>query len=116
MNGYNRVIIAGNLTRVPELRYLPNGTAVAKFGVAMNRKWKDDSGELKEAVTFIDVTAWGKQAETITKHVAKGRPILIEGRLEQDQWEDKETKEKRSKTYVVLEQFVFLNAGDKGEE
>jgi single-strand DNA-binding protein len=116
MNGYNRVVIAGNLTRQPELKYTPSGTAVAKFGVAMNRKWKDDQGNLQEAVTFVDVTAWAKQAETLTKHVDKGRPILIEGRLELDQWEDKASGEKRSKLYVVLEQFVFLNDGKGGAE
>jgi single-strand DNA-binding protein len=111
MNGYNRVILAGNTTRAVELRYTPKGTAVAKLGLAVNRQWKDEKGELKEAVTFVDVTAWGKQAETLTQYVKKGRPLLIEGRLELEQWDDKETNEKRQRLAVVLESFTFLPDG-----
>jgi single-strand DNA-binding protein len=116
MNGYNRVTLAGNLTRVPELSYTPKGTPVAKFGMALNRKWKNGDGDLQEDCTFVDVTAFGPKAETIAKHVAKGRPLLVEGRLQLDQWDDKQSGEKRSKLYVVLEEFVFLNDGKGGAE
>lgn len=115
MNGFNKVILAGNLTRDPELRYTPRGTAVAKFGLAVNRKWKDgESGEMKEEVTFVDIDAFGKQAETIGQYLKKGRPILIEGRLKLDSWEDKQTQQKRSRLGVVLESFSFLDSGREG--
>ena len=81
MRGFNKVILAGNLTRDPELRYTPTGLAIAKFGLAINRSWKDEAGNLKEEVTFVDIDAFGKQAETIGQYLKKGRPILIEVRL-----------------------------------
>jgi single-strand DNA-binding protein len=116
MNGFNKVILAGNLTRDPELRYTPGGMAIAKFGLALNRKWKDtQSGEMKEEVTFVDVDAFGKQAETIGNYLKKGRPILVEGRLKLDQWDDKQTQQKRSRLGVVLEAFTFLDSGNRGE-
>src|SRR4051812_3357591 len=112
MNGFNKVILAGNLTRDPELRYTPKGTAVAKIGLALNRKWKDsETGELREEVTFVDVDAFGKQAETIGQYMKKGSAILLEGRLRLDQWEDKQTQQKRSKLGVVAEAFTFLGSG-----
>src|SRR5688572_32380410 len=116
MNGFNKVILAGNLTRDPELRYTPGGMAIAKFGLALNRKWKDtQSGEMKEEVTFVDVDAFGKQAETIGNYLKKGRPILVEGRLKLDQWDDKQTQQKRSRLGVVMESFQFLDSGNRGE-
>jgi single-strand DNA-binding protein len=115
MTGFNKVILAGNLTRDPELRYTPSGTAIAKFGLAINRKWKDQSGETKEEVTFVDVDAFGKQAETIGNYLKKGRPILVEGRLKLDQWDDKQTQQKRSRLGVVLESFTFLDSGDRND-
>ena len=112
MRGYNKVILIGNLTRDPELRYTNKGTAVARLGLAVNRTWKDgESGETKEEVTFVDVDAWGRQAETIGQYLKKGRPIMIEGRLKLDTWEDKQTQQKRSKLGVVLETFQFLDSG-----
>lgn len=114
MSSFNKVIIVGNLTRDPELRYTPKGTAVAKLGMAINRQWKDDSGEKKEEVTFIDVDAFGKQAETIGQYCKKGKPLLIEGRLKLETWEDKQTNQKRSKLGVVLESFQFLGDGGNG--
>lgn len=112
MNGFNKVILAGNLTRDPELRYTPSGTAIAKFGLAVNRKWKDtQTNEMKEEVTFVDIDAFGRQAETIGQYLKKGRPILLEGRLKLDQWEDKQTQQKRSRLGVVLESFQFLDSG-----
>jgi single-strand DNA-binding protein len=114
MASFNRVILAGNLTRDPELRYTPKGTAVAKLGIAVNRQWKTDTGEQKEEVTFIDVDAFGRTAEVIGQYLKKGRPILIEGRLKYDTWDDKQTSQKRSKLSVVLESFQFLDSG-RGE-
>ena len=111
MANFNKVILMGNLTRDPELRYTPKGTAIARIGLAINRKWKSETGELKEEVTFVDVDAFGKTAETIGQYLKKGRPILIEGRLRYDTWEDKQTKQKRSKLGVVLETFQFLDSG-----
>ncbi len=111
MASFNKVILAGNLTRDPELRYTPKGTAIARIGIAVNRTWKSETGETKEEVTFVDVDAWGRQAEVISQYLKKGRPILIEGRLKLDQWEDKNTHQKQSKLRVVLENFQFLDSG-----
>jgi single-strand DNA-binding protein len=110
MASYNKVILVGNLTRDPELRYTPKGTAVAKLGLAVNRTWKTETGESKEEVTFVDVDAFGKQAEVIGQYMKKGRPILIEGRLKLDQWDDKQTGQKRSRLGVVMEAFQFLGS------
>ncbi|MBI3876431.1 MAG: single-stranded DNA-binding protein [Verrucomicrobia bacterium] len=107
----NKVLIAGNLTRDPELRYTPQGTAVAQIGVAVNRTYTSQSGERKEEVTFVDVEAWGKTAETIGQYLKKGRPVFIEGRLKLDQWDDKQTGQKRSRLKVVCDQFHFLDSG-----
>jgi single-strand DNA-binding protein len=110
MASFNKVILAGNLTRDPELRYTPKGSAVAEFALAVNRTWKTESGETKEEVNFIDIEAWGRQGEVIAQYMRKGRPILVEGRLRQDTWEDKETHKKRSKLKVVLEGFSFIDS------
>ncbi len=115
MASFNKVILAGNLTRDPELRYTPKGTAIARLGIACNRKWKSETGEMKEEVTFVDVDAFGKSAETIGQYLKKGRPILIEGRLRYDTWEDKQSGQKKSKLGVVLETFQFLDSGNRGE-
>ena len=116
MASFNKVILAGNLTRDPELRYTPKGTAVARFTLAVNRVWRTETGENKEEVSFIDVDAFGRQAENIGKYMKKGRPLLVEGRLKQDTWEDKTTQQKRTKLMVVLESFSFIdsNRGDAG--
>jgi single-strand DNA-binding protein len=110
MANFNKVILAGNLTRDPELRYTPKGTAVAKFGMAINRTWKSETGESKEEVTFVDVDAFGRQAEVVAQYMKKGRPFLVEGRLKLDQWEDKNTHQKHSKLKVVLEGFSFIDS------
>jgi single-strand DNA-binding protein len=110
MANFNKVILAGNLTRDPELRYTPKGTAIARIGLAINRTWKSETGETKEEATFVDVEAWGRQAEVIAQYMKKGRPLLIEGRLKLDQWEDKNTHQKQSKLKVVLESFSFLDS------
>ena len=119
MASYNRVILAGNLTRDPELRYTPKGTAIARIGLAINRTWKNEAGETKEEVTFVDVDAFGRQAEVIAQYMKKGRPLLVEGRLKLDQWEDKNTHQKQSKLRVHLEAFSFIDSrggGDGGGE
>lgn len=111
MANFNKVILAGNLTRDPELRYTPKGTAIAKIGLAINRTWKTETGETKEEVTFVDVDAFGKTAEIIGQYLKKGRPILVEGRLKLDTWDDKQTNQKRSRLGVVLESFQFMDSG-----
>src|ERR1700739_1739304 len=114
MASFNKVILAGNLTRDPELRYTPKGTAVARITLAVNRNFTGEGGEKKEEVSFVDVDVWGRQAEVISQYMKKGRPLLVEGRLKQDTWEDKNTKQKQSKLKVVLESFSFLDSGNRG--
>jgi single-strand DNA-binding protein len=117
MASFNKVILAGNLTRDPELRYTPKGTAVARITLAVNRTYTSgEGGEKKEEVSFVDVDVWGRQAEVISQYMKKGRPLLVEGRLKQDTWEDKNTKQKQSKLKVVLESFSFLDSGNRGGE
>lgn len=110
MRGFNKVIIAGNLTADPELKYTPKGTAIARLRLAVNRSYKTDTGETREEVTYVDVDAWGQQGEVISQYFRKGKPILVEGRLKLDTWDDKATGQKRSKLGVVLESFTFLDA------
>jgi len=114
MASFNKVILLGNLTRDPQLKYLPSQTAVAEFGIACNRKFKSAAGEDREEVTFVDITAFGKQAELINQYFTKGKPIFIEGRLKFDSWEDKQGGGKRSKLTVVLEGFQFIGGRDGG--
>ncbi|MBI2497861.1 MAG: single-stranded DNA-binding protein [Opitutae bacterium] len=111
MANLNKVMLIGNLTRDPELRVTPKGTAICQFSLAVNRKFRDESGADREEVTYVDIEAWSKQGETIAKYCTKGRPLFVEGRLRLDQWEDKTTKEKRSRMKVVLENFQFLGSG-----
>jgi len=110
MASFNKVILAGNLTRDPELRYTPKGTAVARLTLAVNRTYTGEDGQKKEEVSFVDIDAWGRQAEVIAQYMKKGRPLLVEGRLKQDTWEDKNTKQKQSKLKVVLESFSFIDS------
>ena len=111
MANLNKVMLIGNLTRDPELRVTPKGTAICTFSLAVNRKFKDESGGEREEVTYVDIEAWGKSGENISKYCTKGRPLFVEGRLRLDQWEDKTTKEKRSRMKVVCENFQFLGTG-----
>ena len=113
MASVNKVILIGNLTRAPELRYTPKGSAVAEVGLAVNRKWKDDSGATREETTFLDITFWGKTAETVTKYCTKGSPLYIEGRLHLDTWDDKTSGQKRSKVRIIAEEFQFLPNGQR---
>ncbi len=115
MASYNRVILIGNLTRDPEVRYIPSGMAVAEIGLAVNRQFTDkNSNERKEEVTFVDVTLWGREAELAGEYLAKGRPVMIEGRLQMDTWDDKATGQKRSKLKVVGERMQFLGSPQGG--
>jgi single-strand DNA-binding protein len=115
MASFNKVILVGNLTRDPELRYTPKGTAIAKVGLAVNRVWTSETGEKKEEVTFVDIDVFGRTAENLAQYMRKGSPILVEGRLRLDQWDDKQTGQKRSKLGVVGEIVQFLGSPRAGE-
>ncbi len=113
MSGFNQIIMLGNLTRDPQLSYLPSQTPVAEFGIATNRKWTGQDGEQKEEVCFIDCKAFGNLANNINKYFSKGKPILITGRLTFDQWEPQDGQ-KRSKHRITVERFTFVGGGDGG--
>lgn len=112
----NKVLLAGNLTRDVELRHTAGNQAIAKIGLACNRRWRTPEGEQREETMFVDCEAWGKTAEFINQYFSKGRPIFIEGRLKLDQWEDKETKAKRSKHVIVIENVQFVDSKPGGGE
>lgn len=114
MANFNKVILLGNLTRDPELRYTPKGMAVARLSMAVNRSYKTEAGESREEVTFVDIDAWSKQAELICQYVRKGNPLFVEGRLKLDQWDDKTSGQKRSTLKVVLENFQFIGGRADG--
>ncbi|MDQ8188878.1 single-stranded DNA-binding protein [Roseibacillus persicicus] len=115
MANLNKVYLMGRLTRDPELRYTPKGTAVADLGMAINRyRGGTDGGERTEETTFVDVTLWGRQAETANQYLAKGREVFIEGRLQLDSWEDKSSGQKRSKLKVVGESMQFVGGPGGG--
>ncbi|MCA9075054.1 MAG: single-stranded DNA-binding protein [Planctomycetaceae bacterium] len=116
MASFNKVILVGNLTRDPEVRYIPSGSAVADIGLAVNRTWFDkQSNSRKEETTFVDITLWGRTAEIAGEYLSKGRSVLIEGRLQMDTWQDKETGKNRSKLKVIGEQMTMLGGrGDGG--
>jgi single-strand DNA-binding protein len=117
MPNLNKVMLMGNITRDPEVKYTPKGSAIASFGIAINRKFTPEGGEAREEVTFVDITAFGKQAETVGEYLKKGKPVFIEGRLKLDQWDDKQTGQKRSKMTVVMEGFQFLGSrGGKDDD
>ena len=111
MPNFNRVILAGNITRDVQLTYLPSQTAVADFGLAINRKWKGSDGQEKTEVCFIDLQAFGKTAENLNKYVGKGDPLLIEGRLQFNSWTASDGT-KRSKHRVIVDSFQFLSSGE----
>jgi len=114
MASYNKVILMGNLTRDPQVRYTPSGAAVAEIGLALNRYWTDkQTNSRREETTFVDVTLWSRDAEVAGEYLAKGRSVLIEGRLQLDTWDDKQTGQKRSKLRVVAERMQMI--GGKGE-
>jgi len=109
MPNLNKVMLMGNLTRDPELRYTPNNTAVVGLGVAVNRRWRNQQGEQQDETTFVDCDAFGRTAEVINQYLKKGRPLFIEGRLKLDQWEDRDGN-KRSKLKVVVDRFEFVDS------
>jgi single-strand DNA-binding protein len=115
MPNLNRVLLIGNLTRDPEVRYTPKGTAVAEIGLAINRVYTGEDGEKKEDTTFVDVTLWARQAEIAGQYLKKGRPVFIEGRLQLDTWDDKQTGQKRSRLRVVSESLQLLGSRPEGE-
>ena len=121
MASFNKVILMGNLTRDPEVRYTPKGSAVTDIGLAVNRVYSTDNGEKREETTFVDVTLWGRTAEIAGEYLKKGRPVLIEGRLQLDSWDDKQSGQKRSKLKVIGESMQLLGSrqgggGGEGEE
>jgi single-strand DNA-binding protein len=115
MASFNQVILVGNLTRDPELRVTPKGTAICQFGICVNRDFKDESGQKRQEATFVDCEAWGKVGELIAKYQTKGSLCLVQGRLKLDQWEDKQTQQKRSKLKVVVENVTFLPSRGAGD-
>jgi single-strand DNA-binding protein len=115
MANLNRVLLIGNLTRDPDLRYTPKGTAVTEIALAVNRIYSGDDGERKEETTFVDVTLWARLAEIAGQYLKKGRPVFIEGRLQLDTWDDKQTGQKRSKLRVVAENIQLLGSRQEGE-
>jgi single-strand DNA-binding protein len=128
MANFNKVLLMGNLTRDPELRYSQGGggggggagggreggSAICKFGLAVNRQWRNQAGEKQEETCFVDIVVFGRQAETCNEYLRKGRAAFIEGRLKLDQWEDRESGQKRSKLEVVAENVQFLGSRDGG--
>ena len=114
MASFNKVLLLGNLTRDPEVRYTPKGSAVCDLGIAVNRSYTTDAGEKREEATFVDVTLWGRTAEVAGEYLKKGRPVFIEGRLQLDSWDDKQTGQKRSKLKVIGETMQLLGSGRGG--
>ena len=114
MASFNKIILVGNLTRDPQLSYTPANTAVCKFGIATNHKWKDRDGNAREEVCFVDCTVFGKAGETFNQYMTKGRSVLVEGRLKLDQWTTPEG-DKRSKHEVIVDNFTFLGGGRGGD-
>jgi len=121
MANLNRVLLIGNLTKDPELRYTPQGSAICDFRIAVNRQYMTSDGQKKEEVSFVDINVWGRQAETCNRFIKKGSQVFVEGRLKLDSWQDKETGKNRSRLFVVAERIQFLNsaagrpAGDPNE-
>jgi len=114
MASFNKVILLGNVTRDPEIRYTPKGTAVTELGVALNRVYTSDNGERREEVTFVEVTLWGRTAEIAGEYLKKGRPVFVEGRLQLDTWDDKQSGQKRSKLKVVADMLQLIGGRPGG--
>ena len=116
MASFNQVTLIGNLTRDVEVRYIPSGTAVAEVSLAVNEKWTNKDGSKGESVAFIDCTLWGRTAELAAEYLSKGSPVLFSGKLVQDNWDDKETSQKRSKLKVKVDTMQFLGSGGGGKQ
>lgn len=113
MASLNKVLLIGNLTRDPEVRYTPKGQAVCDISIAVNRKWRDDQGNTNEEVTYVEIVVWGKTAENCGQYLRKGSSVCVEGRLQMESWEDKQTGQKRSKLKVVAEAVQFLSSPNR---
>ena len=113
MASLNKVLLMGNLTRNPEIRYTPGGSAVCEFGMAMNRRFMQANGQEKDETCFVDITVWGKQAESSSRFLQKGSSVFVEGRLVYDQWTEKETGNKRSRLRIYAERVQFLDRRDQ---
>lgn len=113
MSSYNRVTLIGNLTRNPELRKTKSGNSVTELGLALNRVWQNESGQKQEEVTFVDITLWGRNAENAAQYLQKGRSVLVEGRLQLETWQDKQSGQDRSKLRVVADHIQFLGGGQE---
>ncbi|MGK0187361.1 MAG: single stranded DNA-binding protein [Verrucomicrobiales bacterium] len=116
MNSLNKVMLIGNLTRDPDVRYTAKGSAVADLSIALNRQFSNEAGERIEEATFVDVIAWNKSAEMAREHLSKGRKVYVEGRLQLDTWEDKETRQPRQKMRIVAERLDFADAKPKQDD
>ena len=114
MASFNKVILLGNLTRDPEIRYTPKGSAVCDLGIAINRQYTLENGERREEVTYVDVVLWARLAEIAAEYLKKGRPVFIEGRLQLDTWDDKQSGQKRSKLRVIGENMQMLGSWGAG--
>ena len=114
MANLNKVMLIGNVTRDPEIRYTPKGTALVDLGLAVNRRYTADNGEKREETTFVDVTFWGRTAEIANEYLKKGRSVYVEGRLQLDSWDDKATGQKRSKLKIVGEEMQMLGSREGG--
>ncbi len=114
MRGFSKAIIAGNVTRDPEMRTTPSGSQVCSFAIAVNRSYKDSSGAQQDQVSYLDCVAWGKSAEIISQYIKKGSQLLVSGRLEQRSWEDKNSGQRRSRTEIVVEDFSFIGGNNNG--
>ncbi len=112
---FNKVLLMGNLTRDPDLRGTPNGQTVCEFGIAVNRTVKSADGQEREETCFVDIVVWGKQAPVCRKYLAKGRSVFVEGRLTLDQWEDRNTGERRSRLRVIAEKILFVGGGRQND-
>lgn len=114
MRGFSKAIVAGNVTRDPEMRSTAGGSQVCSFAIAVNRTFRDSSGNQQDQVSYIDCVAWGKSAEIISQYVKKGSALLVSGRLEQRSWEDKNSGQRRSRTEIIIEDFSFINGNGNG--
>jgi single-strand DNA-binding protein len=116
MASLNKVLLMGNLTRDPETKHTPKGTAVTQMSLAINRKYTTEGGDHKEEVTYVDVEAWGRLAENCAEHLSKGKQVFVEGRLKLDTWEDKNTGEKKSRLRVAADMVQFLSPRESSQQ
>lgn len=114
MRGFSKAIVAGNLTRDPEMRATPSGAQACNFTIAVNRVFKGNDGNQQEQTSFIDCVAWGRSGETISQYVKKGSALLVSGRIEQRSWEDKTSGQRRSRVEIIVEDFSFIGGENRG--